>query len=401
MKLSDDKQQTLLEKFKSRPAAPAQPSRGEVDFTKQLESSGDKVEATLRADKGTITEGTALKFLQDEGLNPDEYEVVSFRKSQWSGFDGQEMESVRFNFRKTTSTVESLLPDLDDLHQAVKKSHKSKVKLRGTVFGGGTGVIGMSDLQVGKVDILGGTQELLERLEVSLDNTRKYLKRQKFDEVLLVDPGDAMEGFNNTAAQAQTNDLRLTEQIRVMRRIWWGWVNEVSMMVPSVKVAGVPSNHARVRQGKNYLSEPHDDFGIEMIAQLHDLAQVYPERYGHVSFYVPADHADSLAIETVDGTVVGLAHGDQANNQNALPTWLAGQALGNSPVGNCHILITGHWHNLRVQVVGNNRTIFTAPCNDGGSSWFTNKSGNSSATGILAFKIDKSKPTGWTDLEIL
>lgn len=401
MKIPKKDQETLLEKFKARPATPTQPSRGEVDFTKQLEKSGDKVEATIRADKGTITDGTAFDFLKAEGLNPSEWEITGFRKSQWSGFSGEDMESVRYNFRKIGSDSDRVpLPDLDDLHNAVKKSRTKK----GQSFSNnlsGTEVICLADCQLGKTDVLGGTEETLARLEDSLESITNRIKASKPEEILLLDGGDSIEGFENTAAQAQTNDLRLTEMIRVWRRVLWTWIDTVASLAPSVKVASVPSNHARVRRGKGYLSEPFDDYGLEVLAQCFDMAKVNPEKYSHVQFYTPDDFQDTLAIQTLDGTVVGLAHGDQVNNPNSLGTWLSGQALQNSPVGNCDILVANHFHHLKVDIVGNNRTVFVTPTSDNGSSWYTNKSGNSSSPGVMVFSVNKQEILGWSGLEVL
>lgn len=401
MKISKKDQETLLEKLKARPAAPSQPSRGEVDYTRQLDKNGDKVEATIRADKGTVNEGTALQFLKDEGLNPEDYEVVGFRKSQWSGFNGEDMESVRYNFRKIGSDLARIpLPDLDDLHNAVKKSRTKK----GHPFTkrvGGTEVICLADCQLGKTDVLGGTEETLERLENSLEAITNRLKSSKPEEILLLDGGDSIEGFENTAAQYQTNDLRLTEMLRVWRRVLWSWIDTTASLAPSVKVASVPSNHARVRRGKGYLSEPFDDYGIEVLAQCFDIAKVNPDKYSHVEFYTPDDFQDTLALQTLDSTVVGLAHGDQVNNPNSLGTWLSGQALQNSPVGNADILVANHFHHLKVDIVGNNRTIFVTPTSDNGSSWYTNKSGNSSSPGVMVFSVDKESTLGWSGLEVL
>lgn len=401
MNISKKDQETLLEKFKSRPAAPSQPSRGEVDYTKQLEKNGDNVEATLRADRGTVNEGTALQFLKDEGLNPNDYEVVGFRKSQWSGFSGEDMESVRYTFKKIGSDSDRVpLPDLDDLHQAVKKSRTKKEQSFSKTVGR-TEVICLADCQLGKTDVLGGTEETLQRLEKSLESITARLKQSKPEEILLLDGGDSIEGFENTAAQVQTNDLRLTEMLRVWRRVLWTWIDTASSLAPSVRVASVPSNHARVRRGKGYLSEPFDDYGLEVLAQCFDIAKVYPEKYSHVEFYTPDDHQDTLALQTLDGTVVGLAHGDQVSNPNSLGTWLSGQALQNSPVGNCDILVANHFHHLKVDIVGNNRTIFVTPTSDNGSSWYTNKSGNSSSPGVMVFSVNKQEILGWSGLEVL
>jgi hypothetical protein len=397
----------LTDKLKATPPAPARAKVPQVAFSSKVEVSTLKGEATVEVDgaePGAITEGTALEFLEKEGQDPAAWEVVSLRRSEWETANGKTLEATRVSFRRREQSagVESLMPDLDDLHAAVIRDMQSPggnyANLEHSAIPQVTNVAIIADPQAGKVDVRGGTEELLHRLEVSLERWATYVREQQPEEIILADAGDAIENFESQASQDRTNDLQLTEQIRVWRRVFWKWIDTAAALAPSVKVLSVGSNHCRVRRGKNSMGPTSDDFGIEVLSQVMDMASVYPERYGHVEFYAPEEHSESVAIQAVGGKVLGLAHGHQVRNPDQLGKWLAGQALGRTPIGNADIAIFGHFHNLRVQTVGDDRWLFVAPTSDNGSSWFRNLSGAESAPGVMSVTLDEA---GWRDLVIV
>lgn len=384
----------LTERLLARPVGPTITKTSVREpFTREIEVSTNTISATITDHVGVVNEGTALKFLEEEGQNPDEWEVTHFRKLVY-GNPAAPYESVKFSFKRKGSTAGIVLPDLDDLHRAVRRSHPKpplKVVDNATVVGV------LADAQTGKVSERGGVEELLHRLEDSRKAWQAYVRRVKPAEIVLVDDGDAIENFENTGAQDRTNDLQLTEQIRVWRRVFWTWIDTAASLAPSVKVVSVPSNHCRVRRGKADLGPPSDDYGIEVLTQLADMAAVHPDKYGHVSFYAPDGEQEAVAIPTVGGKVLGFAHGHQVSRPEKLADWLAGQALGRTPIGQADIAVFGHWHHLRIQTVGDDRWLFIAPTSDNGSSWFRNLTGNESAPGVLTFTVDSE---GWGQLHV-
>jgi hypothetical protein len=58
-------------------------------------------------------------------------------------------------------------------------------------------------------------------------------------------------------------------------------------------------------------------------------------------------------------------------------------------------VVFGHFHNLRVETIGNDRWFFIAPTIDAGSSWFGNVNGVESRSGVLTFVVDEC---GWKNL---
>jgi hypothetical protein len=261
-------------------------------------------------------------------------------------------------------------------------------------FGSTSKVINLADFQIGKVDECGGTKETIARSEAALVAVVHDLTHNPVDEILIVDPGDSTEGFESAPNAAQTNDLDQTEQIRVWRRLLWRWIDALAPLAPSVKVIGVPSNHCRVRKGKNAQGGTLDDWGIDVIAQVHDIAAANEAAYGHVEFIVPNQYEEHVLITLVGGQVLGVAHGHQKASPAALAGWV--KSTGRRGLAQADIVVVGHFHHLVVQAFGDQQWLFICPTNDNGSSWYTPSSGERSEPGILTFRVDSR---GWYALD--
>lgn len=282
----------------------------------------------------------------------------------------------------------------EDIPVLMKEARKA---VRGTPLRGATGgtrVVNLADFQTGKVDLLGGTPELLQRSEVSLAGVVAEIKRTKPKQIILVDPGDSTEGFDSAPNAARTNDLQITEQVRVWRRVFWRWVETLAKLTDDLVVIGVPSNHCRVRAGKNALGHALDDWGIEVVSQISDIAKANPVAFGHVRFIVPNEHEEHVLFTMLDGKVLGVMHGHQANSPEAL----IGKVKQNSRrgIGQADIVVVGHFHHLRIVAFGDGQWLFICTTMDGGSSWFQ-YSGERSDPGVTSFSVNDS---GWHSLHV-
>lgn len=250
---------------------------------------------------------------------------------------------------------------------------------------GGTMVIGLADFQWGKVDLLGGSAETLERSEAALAAKLAEHSRLRPARVILADVGDIIEGFESAPNAARTNDLQQTEQVRVARRVFWRWISAFARVTEDLTVISVPSNHCRVRAGKNALGTAHDDWGIEILAQVADIAGANEVgAYDHVTFLIPQEHEDHVLLETA-GTVLGFVHGHQKSGPNQVADFL--KANGRSGIGQADVVLLGHFHHLRVQAFGDGQTFIICPTNDNGSSWFQS-SGEKSRPGVLSLVVE-------------
>ena len=138
------------------------------------------------------------------------------------------------------------------------------------------------------------------------------------------------------------------------------------------------------------------------VAVFEDVALALQENedaFGHVRFYVP-DRELTQTIN-VDGLHVGIVHGHQfgggANQEQKALNWWRGQMEGQHPIGTADMLISGHFHHLRVVQRGP-RTWIQAPALDGGSEWWTNQTGLDSPPGTLTFTIRDGE---WDHLRVV
>lgn len=257
-----------------------------------------------------------------------------------------------------------------------------------------TASINISDFQLGKTDEGGGTAETLKASEAALAEVVADLVANPVDEIILADPGDIVEGTESAPNALGTNDLSTTEQVRVARRVFWRWIEALAPLAPTMKVVGVPSNHCRVRRGKAALGDAHDDWGIEIISQLADIAAVNPEAFGHVEFIIPEAHQEHVLLTLVGGQVIGYAHGHQVSNASGAARWI--KSTGRRGLAQADLVVIGHFHHLVVEAFGDMQWLFVCPTMDPGSSWFTPSSGERSERGVLTFRIDRR---GWFDLK--
>lgn len=258
-------------------------------------------------------------------------------------------------------------------------------------------VITPSDMQIGKTSYNGGTPETQERVLNSFAKAVEFVKEFKPREIVIAELGDPLENFYNTSSQRETNDLDLTGQIRVARRLLLDGIKQLAPYASAVRYATVPSNHGTVRVGfKAPAGDNHNDWGIEIAAQIEDAVREN-STLGHVSFHKPERLHESMLLETA-GTKLGLVHGHQSRSADKLGEWWKGQDHGRQPVGEADILLSGHWHSFRVYHSGNARWIMVSPASDPGSDWFTNITGEHSETGMLSFTTQNGM---WENLTIL
>lgn len=327
---------------------------------------------------------------------PDHREVVLANTRYWGDPQNPNVYA-QFKIVDRADAAERL--DLEEIVKVIKKAKPPAAKPATEK----ALIVSLADIQVGKVASRGGTEELLARVFEKLDALERHARATKADTAYLLDLGDCVESFENVPGQAFTNDLSFPEQLRVARRIFTEFVVRLAKLHPRVVVAGIPSNHAQWRRGKDVLGKSGDDFGIENIVAVSDACQMNPDAFGHVEFRVPDAYEESMAFD-IHGTILAIVHGHQVNNPDRMPTWWAGQVHGGQPCADADILLTGHYHHLRVQPTG--RSVHTgrskwwiqSPTLDNGSDWYRVRSGSDSDPGLLTFTVDSN---GWDGLKIL
>lgn len=260
-------------------------------------------------------------------------------------------------------------------------------------------VVCLSDFQVGKTDSLGGTQETVNRVMSTLKRITEWIQAEgSYEEIIIADVGDVCEGFWNVTAQQQTNDLSLTDQIRVAQRLMAEAVAMLAPLCTRMTYVSIPSNHCAVRTSKgndNRANSPDDDFGL-LIADTIQAIMSGREPFSHVNFAKPQKWEEAVTVETADGTAVGFTHGHLAGSQAKIPSWFRDLAFGHrSGLHEASILVHGHFHNFGVSLVGDNKFIIGCPTADNGSSWFTNRTGDATDPALLTFEVQDKKAKRW------
>jgi hypothetical protein len=371
---------------------PAEPVRSNQAIRPGIEFDGETGEAVT---PGYESEPQNFdEFLIDAGLDPQNIEVIPpVRTSRWQQQrDGDLiwLTSYRFTFRKKSSGID--LPLL--LAEATKKIKPRKKQATGQ----SALVLLWSDLQVGKVDYRGNSEDLIARVTQTRSDILDLIQREDPKKVIFVDLGDTVENFDNKArdAQLQSNDLSIMEQVDVATTLAWQTIRAISETVPEVIYASVGSNHCQWRRNGQQIGKGTDDWGVFIGRQLARLAS--ETGADNIRFIEPQPHDESLAIDVFgDGFhVLGIAHGHQVSRPDQMATWWRQQAFGSQPVSAANILVHGHFHHLRLQELGAiprgdtmaSRYLIGASTLDNGSNWFRKISGEDSQPGLISFKLE-------------
>lgn len=349
------------------------------------------------------------EFILDAGLDPADVEVIE--PVNIRGWDSPvaakqgggivRMHYYRLNLRRRASLE---LPDLPTVMRLARQAARRKAKTPPDDGPDRAVVAVFADPQTGKVASRGGTEQLIARYAETLERLGNYIADANAQQGVWLDAGDAVESFENTFEQQQTNDLSMMSQVDVATALEFDGIDLMCKMLPRVVAAGVGSNHCRWRQGKANMGTPADDWGLHMLRQIRRWTlKLAPEQYAHLSVAIPQRHDETLALD-VCGQIIGLAHGHQVARPNMIADWWSRQTHGGQPIADADILVTGHFHHLRVEPVGRNphtdrsRWWMQAPTLDNGSDWFRHHKGYDSDPGMLVFTVSRD---GWDGLRIL
>jgi hypothetical protein len=282
--------------------------------------------------------------------------------------------------------------NVDDLIKSVKQNRK----IAGPSLDGAAFVFVVGDLQIGKPDG-DGSAGTVERFYESLDRavTRaKYLKRKGLvTSGFLAFVGDCPEGTQSQGGNLIARlDLTLTEQIRVLRRLFADEVQAFAQLFDELTVAAVPGNHGEATRVGNQMASRYDDsWDIEILSQV---ADVMAHKGYNVDWLFPG--IDGLhVVADVKGTSIGLLHGHQTRGK--MQNWLANKAMNRDAIGTADVVLSGHHHHLRVEQMGPTTWMQTGSL-DGGSAWWVHKGGLDAPPAAVTFATRDGR---WEALEIV
>ena len=259
-------------------------------------------------------------------------------------------------------------------------------------------VVAYADMQIGKLD--GGGSEvivnqILQKTELAVQRLMELnVNNREIGTIYLPQLGDCIEGFNSGGGnRAWRNDLDLTSQIRVYRRLLLHIVKIFAPLAQKVIVPCVPGNHDEaVRFGNTMATNSTDSFNLDAAAAVAEACAL--AKMDNVHFVFPKFDQLSVTLD-MNGVTVGMIHGHQTRNKHM--DWWAKQAHGMQPIGDAQILLSGHFHHLHILQSGA-KTWIQMPALDGGSQWFADRAGADAPSGLVTFTITDGK---WADLQVL
>ncbi len=287
--------------------------------------------------------------------------------------------------------------DVDELVAAIGKKRPQPLPRTGEAW---AYVHAIADWQIGKEAYGQGTEQtvgrILDGLEASVARIKRENKRRPIGTIVLASLGDLCEGVvSQNGGVALASDLGLTEQLRVIRRLLLEHVKALAPLAEHLVVPTAPGNHDQAYRLMGMSAAATDSFAVDAAMQVADALQL-AGGYDHVTFITPDVDDLTVTIEA-EGTVIGMAHGHQFRSPEKAQDWWAKQGHARKRIGQAHILMSGHFHHLRV-TDDSGRVHIQAPTVDPGSPWYDQKNGGGPHAGVLTLL---TRAGAWTGLEIL
>lgn len=250
-------------------------------------------------------------------------------------------------------------------------------------------LVALSDMQIGKVDgdgTVGTIGRVLTSHQSALARFKDLRKKHVTSEAVVVIAGDCIEGITSQGgnlAAAGRIDLSITEQVRVYRRLVSRIVKDYVDTADRVRVLVVPGNHDEAeRRGKQVRSYT-DSWALDGAAAVAEGMEL--AGYGDRVAWIMPPKDELVVCVDVAGTTVGVAHGHQSRS-GQMGKWLAGQAQNRQPIGTADLVITGHYHHLRIEALAAT-TWIQVPALDGGSTWWRHAGNTEAPPGMVSLIV--------------
>jgi predicted phosphodiesterase len=380
------------------------------EFTKsvqQIEELTARKRAWVPGVEWTGSEGTVTTdaltgdpawrdILKKWDLDPDEYEVVEpVLFNSWGGSDG-------LTNRQFKAKVVRRVHATADIEPLIASAMRHKPKKR-TYSGSAVLTVVLADWQIGKADH-GGVEGTIRRIIDARDaviQRAKDLRKigREVSSLNVLWTGDSIEGcLGHYPSQSFTVELDRRDQVKVTRRLLSDSLQTWSKHFEEITVAAVAGNHGENRSTGKAFTGVQDNDDLAIVEQVAEILAANPDAFGHVKFAIARD-ALTLTIPAA-GWIIGITHGHvaRAGGEAKLQRWWEGQAAGRQPIGDSDVLVTGHYHHLRVADWGGCMWI-QAPAMEGGSEYWRVSSGQMSQIGMLSFVTTEEQRV--SDISIL
>jgi predicted phosphodiesterase len=388
----------MLDDLLNTPQPPTTPDRrGAAVFTQEWNATGDESIITATTNSKLADDQLHYFITQRGGVIPDGYTPVmvsaKYNPNAWTrdeayDLDGRKTPAVtRGSWAYTFRIVPTATRPQGRINELLELTKKKPAK-RNTTVTDDLFVFALGDSQLGKPDG-DGTEGIIRAWSQSLATARTEWIRAGKPVVLIAGLGDHLEGNQSQGGRNfYRSDLTVSEQLRVFRRMLLRTI-ETFIESPSISVGIVNGNHDDIQRFQT--TDSSDGHATESAIAVAEAMGLNPERYGHVSVFVPGKDQDHLVIEA-NGTNFVLIHGHQWGRGKAMEWWEK-QTFNNQPSAAADILIHGHEHEFQVSS-RRDRLIICTPALESESTWFKQKQGAVGRRGALMFI---TKPKGQFD----
>lgn len=392
----------LIAELKARPIGPAVAQAKAIsDVDKEVSISNSNVDITAKIDPANVSEGTALRFLEDEGLTPEDWEVTHFRRIEY----GQGMQSVKFSYRKIAQEAVG-----GDLSASVYEECRSlirdvKASQIATCERDGTYLILIADSQFGKK----GTKEAVFNLQSGVrrhaEEARHLIEMGLVRKIHVAWMGDETENVaNHYANQPATIELNRTEQLELdfEMRVWT--LKQVLDLGVPVSASSVISNHGEwTRNGsKDSVTSKGDNASTYIARQVERLFKEMEPFTGVSIDWTIGDGSTPGVIVNLSGIKCRFTHGHiekgrGANVEKRTVDAMERQILGDPKgLGDVELWFTAHYHHSWENEAGE-RTYFGCPALEAekSSEYMLEQYGVWSIPGMLGLVVSDVTARGW------
>jgi len=395
----DDALTNLLKTTENNTTQPMESRKRSAEWTPGVSWDGNEGVVTTEAMEGD-THPDWSGVLRIWGLDPDNFAVVEpVLFNVWGNTEGSLNRQWKGRVVRKGAKERA---DIDHLIQEIRK-HKPRER-KPLIEGSASLVVVAADWQVGKKDG-DGLKGLVGRWLQAIDDVEARYKELKkmgrpIESITVLCLGDLVEGCDgHYDIQTFTVEVDRRDQVKIARRLLRDALIRWSKFAPEITVAAIGGNHGENRKNGKAFTTLNDNDDVALVESVAEIFQANPEAYGHIKFAIPTD---SLSLTVEVGTkIIGITHGHLARAgagvEAKLRRWIADQTLGRNKIGDCDILVTGHYHSLKMADWGGVKWL-QAPALDGGSVWWSQSTGETADVGVLTFVVSER---GITDLQLL
>lgn len=338
------------------------------------------------------------EILAEFDLDPSLWTVTNMARSKWQAANGEWRESFKARFKRRGHGAAFAPGEAEEILAKYAHVRRHRSRIREDARAHRTLMVPVGDLQLGKPDG-GGSAATVERFASLTSKVREQLiDVGGVDRLILPWLGDCIEGLVSQGSRNVARlDITVTEQVRLYRRLMLHQIETLGTYASNVLIPVVPGNHDETfRQQTMPIT---DSWAIEGASAVADALKL-SGAHDHVQFVFPEEEEGVITVD-IGGLVLGFTHGHLfGTTPNNAVKWWQGQSHGRQAVGQADILVSAHWHHLRVEHNGGNRMWIQIPALDGGSDWFRRQRGDDIPAGMLTMWLTPGEGTGWRDLRI-